>query len=146
MAKNSKAGNKIKSGGSSGQNRKKSDGFLDKYRKKEGVQETSSGLLYEVITEGDGDMPSHNSCVTVHQRAMLVGGKVLDDTYKENTPMEFNLSEVIEGYAEGLQMMHIGSRYKFVVPPDLAWGKKGSGGRIGPNATVIFDVHLISFW
>lgn len=145
MGKHSKNDGK-KQGGSSGQNRKKSDCFLDKYRQKEGVIETSSGLLYEVLKEGEGDFPSHNSNVTVHQRAMLIGGKVIDDTYKENTPTEFCLTEVIDGYAEGLQMMRAGSRYKFVVPADLAWGKKGSGGRIGPNAVVIFDVYLLEFW
>ena len=145
MAKKGKKEGK-KQGGSSGQNRKNSDSYLDKYSKKEGVKETDSGLLYEIVKVGEGDFPSANSNVTVHQRAMLVGGKVLDDTYKENTPMEFCLSEVIDGYAEGLQMMRVGSRYKFVVPSDLAWGKKGSGGRIGPNAVVIFDVHLLEFW
>lgn len=145
MARRNKKDNN-KQGGSSGQNRKNGDTYLDKYRKKEGVKETDSGLLYEIITQGDGDRPTANANVTVHQRAMLVGGKVLDDTYKENTPMEFCLAEVIEGYSEGLQMMPLGSRYKFVVPPDLAWGKKGSGGRIGPNAVVIFDVHLLEFW
>jgi len=145
MAKNSKKAGK-KQGGSSGQNRKTGDVYLDKYRKKEGVIETSSGLLYEIVSEGDGPHPQPNANVTVHQRAMLVGGKVLDDSYKENTPMEFCLSDVIDGYAEALQMMSVGSRYKFVVPPDLAWGKKGSGGRIGPNAVVIFDVHLLEFW
>ncbi len=148
MAKNTKNSRKEvkKSGGSSGQNRKNGDAYLDKYRKKEGVKETDSGLLYEVVSEGSGDCPFANSNVVVHQRAMLVGGKMLDDTYKENKPMEFCLSDVIDGYAEGLQMMRAGSRYKFVIPPDLAWGKKGSGGSIGPNAVIVFDVHLIEFW
>lgn len=145
MAKNSKKDSK-KQGGSSGQNRKTGDKYLDKYSKKDGVLSTPSGLLYEVITQGDGDFPAANSNVIVNQRAMLVDGKILDDTYKENSTMEFSLTEVIEGYAEALQMMRTGSRYKFVVPPDLAWGKKGSGGRIGPNAVVIFDVHLVEFW
>jgi FKBP-type peptidyl-prolyl cis-trans isomerase len=77
---------------------------------------------------------------------MLIGGKILDATYKENKPMEFNLNEVIEGYREGLMMMGKGSRYKFYVPPELGWGRKGSGGRIGPYAVVIFDVSLIDFY
>lgn len=146
MARNSGKDKKKKQGGSSGQNRKNSDNFLEKYRQKEGVKTTASGLMYEVITEGDGEYPDAAATVTVHQRASLVGGKMLDDTYKDNTPMEFNLKEVIDGYAEGLQMMRVGSRYKFVIPPEIAWGKKGSGGRIGPNAVVIFDVHLLEFW
>lgn len=147
MAKKSKAEGKQKQGGSSGQNRKNSDSFLTKHSKKSGVMSTESGLLYEIIIAGEGgDTPSEGANVTVHQRAMLVGGKVLDDSYKENKPMEFNLADVIDGYAEGLMMMSIGSRYKFVIPPELAWGKKGSGGRIGPNAVVIFDVQLLEFW
>ncbi len=137
---------KKKQGGSQGQNRKNSDNYLEKYCKKDGVLQTESGLLYEIIHEGEGDIPDVAATVTVHQRAMLVGGKILDDTYKENAPMEFRLKDVIDGYSEGLQMMRVGSRYKFVIPPELAWGKKGSGGRIGPNAVVIFDVHLLSFW
>lgn len=143
--KTDKSKNK-KQGGSSGQNRKTSDKFLEKHRQKANVKVCDSGLMYEVINEGDGDFPDASATVSVHQRAMLVGGKVLDDTYKENTPMEFSLKEVIDGYAEALQMMRVGSRYKFVIPPELAWGKKGSGGRIGPYAVVIFDVHLLEFW
>lgn len=135
-----------KQGGSSGQNRKKSSGYLEKYKAKPNVKATESGLLYEVIKEGDGNYPSEESYVTVHQRAMLVGGKVLDDTYQENEPMEFKLSETVAGYREGVLMMRGGSRYKFVLPPEIAWGKKGSGGRIGPNAVVIFDVSLIDSW
>ncbi len=77
---------------------------------------------------------------------MLLGGKILDDTYKENKTMEFNLNEVIDGYRKGLMMMSKGSRNRFFVPPELAWGKKGSGGRIGPYAVVIFDVALIDFY
>ena len=132
--------------GSAGQNKKKSYDFLDKNRKKDGIFETSSGLQYEIIKDASGEKPGENSIVTVHQRAMLLGGKILDDTYKENKTMEFNLNEVIEGYREGLMMMSKGSRYRFFVPPELAWGKKGSGGRIGPYAVVIFDVALIDFY
>ncbi len=137
---------KKSSGGSAGQNRKKSDEFLQQNLKKPNIQETASGLQYEVIKEGEGNSPIENSIVTVHQRALLLGGKILDDTYKENTTMEFNLNEVIEGYQEGLMMMKPGSRYKLYVPPELGWGKKGSGGRIGPYAVVTFDVTLIDFY
>ena len=131
------------SGGSAGQNRKKSEDFLLQNLKKANIIETETGLQYEVIKEGEGESPGHNSAVKVHQRAMLLGGKILDDTYKENAPMEFKLDEVIDGYQEGLMMMKTGSRYKFYVPPELGWGKKGSGGRIGPYAVVIFDVTLL---
>jgi FKBP-type peptidyl-prolyl cis-trans isomerase len=103
-------------------------------------------LQYEIIKEGEGDVPDAEANVMVHQRAMLVGGKILDDTYKENTTMEFKLNETIEGYQEALAMIKKGGRIKFFVPPELGWGKKGSGGRIGPNAVVIFDVALVDFW
>jgi len=142
----SKGNNKQKSGGSSGQNRKNSDDFLTQNLKKPNIKETPSGLQYEIIKEGEGEFPNEDSIVIVHQRAMLLGGKILDDTYKENSTMEFKLSETIEGYQEGLMMMKPGSRYKFFVPPELGWGKKGSGGRIGPNAVVIFDVNLVEFY
>ncbi len=134
---------KTQGGGSAGQNRKKSEDFLYQNLKKDSVHETASGLQYEVIKEGDGPRPDLNSVVVVQQRAMLLGGKILDDTYKENKPMEFKLDETIEGYQEGLCMMKVGSRYKLYVPPELGWGKKGSGGRIGPFATVIFDIALV---
>lgn len=132
--------------GSAGQNKKKSSDFLEKNRKKNGVFETASGLQYEIVKEMSGAKPNKSSIVTVHQRAMLLGGKILDDTYKENKPMEFNLSDVIDGYREGLMMMSTGSRYRFFVPPELGWGKKGSGGRIGPYSVVIFDVALQDFY
>lgn len=135
-----------KQGGSAGQNRKISDDFLNKNAKKAGIIVSPSGLQYEIIKEGEGDCPDPEANVIVHQRAMLIGGKVLDDTYKENATMEFKLSETIEGYQEALLMTKKGGRIKFYVPPELGWGKKGSGGRIGPNAVVIFDVALVDFW
>ncbi|WP_075603640.1 FKBP-type peptidyl-prolyl cis-trans isomerase [Saccharicrinis aurantiacus] len=134
------------SGGSAGQNRKKSEEFLEQNLKKANIIETDTGLQYEIIKTGDGPKPDAESIVTVHQRAMLLGGKMLDDTYKENSTMEFKLNEVIEGYQEGLMMMNVGSRHRFFVPPELGWGKKGSGGRIGPYAVVIFDVTLVEFY
>ncbi|MBS2211854.1 FKBP-type peptidyl-prolyl cis-trans isomerase [Carboxylicivirga mesophila] len=134
---------KKQNSGSAGQNRKKTDDFLAQNKHKEGIYETSSGLQYEIIKQTTGQRPDSDSHVKVHQRAMLLGGKILDDTYKDATPLEFCLNDTITGYAEGLQMMSVGSRYKFYIPPELGWGKKGSGGRIGPNALTIFDVALL---
>lgn len=134
---------KKKNAGSSGQNRKKTEEFLSQNKNRPGISETSSGLQYEIIKETRGVKPQNHNTVKVHQRAMLLGGKILDDTYKDATPLEFKLDETIEGYAEGLQMMSVGSRYRFFIPPELGWGKKGSGGRIGPYALTIFDVALI---
>lgn len=143
MAKREK---RNRSRGSSGNNRKFSEDFLLKNKTKEGVYETSSGLQYIVIKEGDGNSPSATSNVTIHQRCTLLNGKVLIDTYKENEPAEVLMGELIEGYREGLQLMKKDGRNKFFVPPDLAWGKKGTGNKIPPNAMLIFDVRLIDFW
>ena len=129
--------------GSSGQNRKASEDFMDKYRQKEGVQQTSSGLLYRVVEQGDGLTPVPTDSIQVNQRIQLVGGKIIADTYKEGLPDEFSMKEAIPGIREGLQLMQEGARFEFVVPPELAWGKKGVGDKIGPNAVLIFDVRLL---
>ncbi len=132
--------------GSVGNNRKSGEDFLEKNRKKEGVFETESGLQYQVIEEGEGDCPDENAMVTIHQRAMLLSGAVIEDTFKENKPDEVSMKEMIDGYREGLMLMKKGARYKLFVPSELAWGKKGTGTKIPPNAVLIFDVRLIDFW
>ena len=113
-----------KSRGSSGNNRKSGEDFLIKNKAKPGVIETSSGLQYMVLEKGQGSPPHENSTVTIHQRCLLLSGKVLEVTYKENKPSEVNMSELIEGYKEGFMLMTKGSRYKFFIPPHLAWGKE----------------------
>ena len=129
--------------GSSGQNRAASDNYIEKYRSKDDVQQTASGLLYRVIEPGDGMTPTETDTVEVNQRIQLVGGKVVGDTYKEGMPDEFTMKEAIPGIREGLQLMQEGARFEFVVPPELAWGKKGVGNKIGPNAVLIFDLRLM---
>ena len=129
--------------GSSGQNRKASEDFIDKYRQKEGVQQTSTGLLYRIVESGEGLTPALGDSVQVNQRIQLVGGKIIGDTYKEGLPDEFSMKEAIPGIREGVQLMQEGARYEFVVPPELAWGKKGVGDKIGPNAVLIFDLRLL---
>ncbi|MDO3381351.1 FKBP-type peptidyl-prolyl cis-trans isomerase [Gilvimarinus algae] len=129
--------------GSSGQNRKASEDYMDKYRQKDGVEQTASGLLYRVIEPGSGLTPTEADSVEVNQRIQLVGGKIIGDTYKEGMPDEFTMKEAIPGIREGLQLMQEGARYEFVVPPELAWGKKGVGNKIGPNAVLIFDLRLL---
>ena len=130
-------------GGAKGQNRKSSDNFLEKNRRDPDVQVTDSGLQYTIVKEGDGLNPAAGDTVVVHQRIVLIDGKVIDDTYRTNTPEEFEFNEAIPGYKEGLQMMKVGGRRKFFIPPDLAWGKRGAGSKIGPNAVVIIDAALI---
>ena len=137
---------KHKSGarGSAGLNKKRSEEFLLKNGNRQEVIITESGIQYEVIREGQGVSPSIDSKIKVDQRIMLVEGTVLDDTYKTGCPDVLSLSEGIEGYVEILQLMQEGGRYKFVVPSDLAWGKKGTpSGKIGPYAALIFDVALL---
>jgi len=129
--------------GSSGQNRKASDNYLEKYRQKSDVFKTDSGLLYRIIEEGGGLSPSMDDKVAVNQRILLVNGKVIGDTYQEGTPDIFLMKEAIPGIQEGMQLMQQGARYEFVVPPELAWGKKGVGNKIGPNAVLIFDLRLV---
>ena len=130
--------------GSSGQNRKAIGDYMEKYRQKEGVQETASGLLYRVLEEGSGTVPAMTDSVVVNQRILSVNGKIIADTYKEGMPDEFSMKEAIPGIQEGLQLASEGGRYEFVVPPELAWGKKGVGDKIGPNAVLIFDLRLVA--
>lgn len=132
--------------GSVGNNRKQAEDFFDKNRIKPGVVETESGLQYLVFEEGEGEHPAPDAFVTVHQRVLLLNGNVIGDTFKENKPEEVSMKEMIEGYSEGIQLMKKGARFKLFVPPELAWGKKGTGNKIPPNATLIFDVRLLDFW
>lgn len=135
-----------RSRGSAGNNRKTGEDFLAKNTKKEGIIETDSGLQYLVIEEGDGDKPDARANITVHQRCQLINGTLIIDTYKENTPTEAKIKELIEGYQEGIQLMKKGARYRFFIPSELAWGKNGSGNKIPPYSVLIFDVKLIDFW
>ncbi len=129
--------------GSSGQNRKASDNYLEKYRQKPDVVETDTGLLYRVLEEGNGRSPSADDTVVVNQRIQLVNGKVIGDTYQDGVPDTFSMKEAIPGIQEGLPLIKEGGRCEFVVPPELAWGRKGVGNKIGPNAVLIFDVRLL---
>lgn len=107
------------------------------------VQTTASGLQYEVITEGTGKRPKATDTVVVHYRGTFPDGKEFDSSYKRMEPISFPLNGVIAGWTEGLQLMTVGSKYKFTIPPQLAYGKRGAGGVIPPNATLIFEVELI---
>jgi len=134
---------KSRNKGSVGNNRKLGEDFLIQNRKKEDVIETNSGLQYAVLEAKKGLTPGENDTILMHQRALLLDGKILEDTYRSNKLAEVNMSELIEGLQEGLQMMTVGSRYRFWVPPELAWGRKGTGNKIPPNAVLSFDIRLI---
>ncbi len=143
MAKREK---RNKNRGSAGNNHKTSEDFLIKNQRKVGIIKMASGLQYQIIKEGEGDHPTEDCTVIIHQRCILLNGKVIADTYKENKPDESPIHELIEGYREGLMLMKKGGRSKLFIPSELAWGKKGTGNKIPPNALLIFDVRLVDFW
>lgn len=129
--------------GSKGQNRVGSELFLQKYAKQSGVLQTDSGLLYRVIEQTAGEKPNMQQEVVVHQRILNFDGSVIADTYKSGIADRFGIKEAIAGLQEGLQLMCLGSRYEFVIPAELAWGKRGVGNKIGPNAVLKFDLRLL---
>ncbi len=117
--------------------------FREEYAKREQVHQTDSGLMYEVLKEADGPKPKATDRVTVHYRGTLIDGTEFDSSYKRGKPATFPLNGVIKGWTEGLQLMSVGSKFKFVIPPELAYGANGAGRAIGPNATLIFEVELL---
>ena len=118
--------------------------FLIENAKKEGVITTSSGLQYEIISNGTGATPSESDKVTVHYHGTLLDGTVFDSSVDRGQPATFPVNGVIPGWVEALQLMNVGSKYKLYIPSDLAYGERGAGGAIGPNATLIFEVELLS--
>jgi FKBP-type peptidyl-prolyl cis-trans isomerase len=126
-------------------NLKAADAFLKKNGKRKGVKTTASGLQYEVLTAAKGPHPNETSIVTVHYRGTLENGTEFDSSYARNTPATFPLGQVIQGWTEGVQLMAKGAKYKFFVPPELAYAGRGAGERIGPNTMLIFEVELLSF-
>ena len=118
--------------------------YLKENAKKEGVHTTASGLQYKVLKEGTGKSPKSTDTVLVHYRGTLLNGKEFDSSYKRNEPIEFPLNGVIPGWTEGVQLMKEGAKYQFVIPSNLAYGRRGTpGGPIGPDETLIFEVELL---
>ena len=118
--------------------------FLDDNKSVKGVQVTESGLQYVVLKEGSGEKPSETSKVKVHYHGTLIDGTVFDSSVDRGTPAEFGVNRVIKGWTEGLQLMSVGSKYKFVIPQELAYGATPrQGGPIKPFATLIFEVELL---
>jgi len=122
------------------ENLEKGNKFLEDKKKNSKVQETASGLLYEVVKEGTGALPTENSIVKVNYKGQLTDGEVFDESKGE--PIEFPIANVIPGWREGLQLMKVGSKYKFYIPANLAYGLNGSGS-IGPNEVLEFEVELL---
>ena len=118
--------------------------FLAENAKREGVVTTATGLQYEVLAEGSGDSPKETDQVTVHYHGTLIDGTVFDSSVERGQPATFPVNGVIPGWVEALQLMKPGAKYKLFIPSNLAYGERGAGGSIGPNATLIFEVELIS--
>ncbi len=129
---------------SEGKNKKEGEEFLAKNKKEKGIKVTSSGLQYRVIKEGKGAKPGKNDKVTVHYEGKLIDGTVFDSSYDRGSPATFPVGGVIPGWTEALQLMKAGSKCELFIPSELAYGTRGAGGNIGPNATLIFTVELIS--
>ncbi len=120
------------------------DAFRDEFSAKDGVLSTGSGLLYEVITEGDGPKPGPTDQVEVHSHGTLTDGTVFDSSRTRGETIVFGLNQVISGWTEALQLMPVGSTYRIVLAPELAYGGRGSPPVIGPNATLVFEVELLA--
>lgn|SRR3990167_6103823 len=118
--------------------------FLAKNAKLTGVVTLPSGLQYKIITAGDGTSPTANDTVTVNYQGTLINGKVFDSSYQRGTPATFQVSGVIKGWQEALQLMKPGATWMLYIPANLAYGPQGSMGAIGPNETLIFKVDLMS--
>jgi FKBP-type peptidyl-prolyl cis-trans isomerase FklB len=118
--------------------------FLEENKKKEGVKTTASGLQYKVLKEGSGAPPKETDTVVCNYRGTLIDGTEFDSSYKRNEPTSFQVNRVIKGWIEALQMMKPGSKYQLFIPAALAYGERGAGQQIGPNATLIFEVELLS--
>jgi FKBP-type peptidyl-prolyl cis-trans isomerase FklB len=118
--------------------------FMEENAKKDGVVTTDSGLQYEVLSEGDGATPTDNDKVIANYKGTLIDGTVFDSSYDRGEPATFPVNGVIQGWQEALKLMKEGSKWRIVVPANLAYGPRGAGNLIGPNETLIFEIELIA--
>jgi FKBP-type peptidyl-prolyl cis-trans isomerase len=125
-------------------NKKEGEAFLAANKTKESVVTLPSGLQYKIITAGTGPKPTAGDSVVCNYRGTLIDGKEFDSSYKRGQPATFPVSGVIKGWTEALQLMPVGSKWQLFVPSELAYGDRGSGPDIGPNATLVFEVELLS--
>ncbi len=125
------------------ENKAAGEKFLAENAKKPGVTVTKSGLQYEVLKQGDGAKPVATDKVTVNYRGTLIDGTEFDSSYSRGKPVTFPLNGVIKGWTEGVQLMNVGSKFKFYLPSELAYGSRGAGAKIGPDSTLVFEVELL---
>lgn len=116
--------------------------FLEENKKRPEVKTTASGLQYEVLKATEGPKPKATDKVTVHYKGTLLNGQTFDSSYDRGETIEFPLNGVIKGWTEGVQLMSVGSKYKFFIPYNLAYGEQGAGGSIKPFSTLVFEVEL----
>jgi FKBP-type peptidyl-prolyl cis-trans isomerase FklB len=125
-------------------NKKEGEVFLAENEKKEGVKTLPSGLQYKVIKPGSGKKPKAEDLVTVHYRGTFIGGAEFDSSYRHGKPATFPANRVIPGWTEVLQLMEEGAKWEVFIPSKLAYGEQGAGNDIGPNATLIFEIELVT--
>ena len=125
-------------------NKKEGEAFLASNKAKEGVVTLPSGLEYKILKEGNGPKPTASDSVVCNYRGTLINGTEFDSSYKSGQPATFPVNGVIKGWTEALQLMPVGSKWQLFVPSSLAYAERGAGGDIGPNATLIFEVELLS--
>ena len=125
-------------------NAAESEKFLEENGKKEGIKTTASGLQYKVLREGDGIAPGPEDFVTVNYRGTFIDGKEFDSSYAKGKPIRVQVDGVIKGWTEALPMMKPGAKWQLFVPPDLGYGRRGSGQRIPPNKVLVFEMELLA--
>jgi FKBP-type peptidyl-prolyl cis-trans isomerase FklB len=125
-------------------NKKAGEAFLAENKAKDGVVALPSGLQYKIVKAGDGRKPMETDTVECHYRGTLIDGTVFDSSYARGKPSTFKITGVIPGWREAIKLMPVGSKWELFIPPHLAYGEKGAGRNIGPNATLIFEVELVS--
>jgi FKBP-type peptidyl-prolyl cis-trans isomerase FklB len=125
-------------------NRQEGDFFFADNKKKEGVKTLASGLQYKVMSEGNGKSPKAADTITANYRGMFINGIEFDSSYQRGEPATFPVNGVIPGWTEALQLMKEGAKWQLFIPSNLAYGEKGAGKVIGPNAALIFEIELIS--
>jgi len=126
------------------ENKKEGDAFLAANKGKEGIVTLPSGLQYKILKEGTGPKPTASDSVVCNYRGTLLNNTEFDSSYKRGQPATFPVGQVIHGWTEALQLMPVGSKWQLFIPPDLAYGARGAGPDIGPNATLVFEVELLS--
>ncbi len=127
-----------------GQYAKDGEAYLTENAKRDEITVTESGLQYEIMTQGDGDIPTATSTVSTHYRGTLINGEEFDSSYSRNEPTEFPVNGVIKGWTEALQLMPVGSKWKLHIPYELAYGAQGAGGSIGPYQALVFELELLA--